>query len=154
MVDCQRHALASVPPGRETRYPLYRVTELVWISVENFAPPPPVFTPLPVQPVSSRYTGRAIPVHTWSTLDLIMWSLFIATAGDQRVWVSCRLMNSRGGNRKRILLLSHLVHRKFPMKSPRIEPHSLWWKLSTIHSKPCVRDHSFKCSNSWFWVHK
>jgi hypothetical protein len=135
------------PPGRETRYPLYRVPGLVWTSVKNFAPHRK-FAPRAVQPLLSRYTDYAISARTWNTLDVIMWSLFSAIAGDQRVWISGRLMNSRGDNRKRILLLSHLVHHKFPMKSPRIEPQSpLWkpqsprWKISTNPLNSCATDH-------------
>jgi hypothetical protein len=113
----------------------------------KFCPPPGFYHPA-VQPVSSCYTVYTIPAHTWSTLDVIMWSLVNAIAGDQRVWISGRLMNSRGDNRKRILLLSHLVHHKFPMKSPRIEPRCpLWklqsprWKLSTNPLNSCTTDH-------------
>jgi hypothetical protein len=116
--------------------------------------PSPGFAPRAVQPVSSRYTDWAIPAHTWSTLDFITWSLISTIAGDQRVWISGRLMDSRGDNRKRILLLSHLVHHKFPTKSPRIEPHSPLWnlqsprcKLSTNPMNPCETGHWYNCFN-------
>jgi len=67
VVGGQRHALASLPPGK-TRYLLYsrldepqdRSGRLRKIS------PPPGFHPRTVQPVASRYTDWAIPTHSIS----------------------------------------------------------------------------------------
>jgi hypothetical protein len=64
-VGGQLHAPAALPPGKETRYPLYRRLcgpqgrsgRLRKIS------PPPGFDPRTVQPVASRYTDYAIPAH-------------------------------------------------------------------------------------------
>ena len=64
-VGGQRHAPAALLPGK-TRYPLYRrlggpqgrsgrVREIS---------PPPGYAPRTVQPVASRYTVWAIPVHS------------------------------------------------------------------------------------------
>jgi len=57
----QRHAPAALPPGKETRCPLYNRLGPVWTGTENLAPhggskrgPP--------NPVSSRYTAYTIPV--------------------------------------------------------------------------------------------
>jgi hypothetical protein len=64
-VGGQRHAPAALPPGKETRYPLYRRLggpqgrsgRLRKIS------PPPGIDPRTVQPVASRYTNCAIPAQ-------------------------------------------------------------------------------------------
>jgi len=64
-VGGQRHAPAALPLGM-TRYPFYgrldgpqgRSGRLRKIS------PPPGFDPRTVQPVASRYTNCAVPVHT------------------------------------------------------------------------------------------
>jgi hypothetical protein len=57
-VGGQLHALAALPPGKETRYPLYR--RLRKIS------PPPGFDPWTIQPVASRYTNYTIPAQRGS----------------------------------------------------------------------------------------
>jgi len=53
-------------PGKEIRSPLYRKLcgppGRVWTGAENLAPPE--FDPRTVQPVASRYTDWASPVHT------------------------------------------------------------------------------------------
>ena len=61
-VSGQCYALATLPPGK-TRYPFYRGlggpqgwSGLVW---KNLLPPG--FDPWAIQPVSSRYTDRALP---------------------------------------------------------------------------------------------
>ena len=63
-VDGQRHAPASLPPG-ETRYSLYRklVDPQDRLGLVKKISPPAGFDPLTVQPVVSRYTHLAIPVH-------------------------------------------------------------------------------------------
>jgi hypothetical protein len=54
----QRHAPAALPPGKETRYPLYRRlggSQERSGQVRN-ASLPPGFDPRTVQPAASRYT--------------------------------------------------------------------------------------------------
>jgi len=63
-VGCQRHAPATLPPGK-TQYPLYRRLcgpqgRSGWVRKIS---PPPVFDPRTVQPVASRYTDWGIPTH-------------------------------------------------------------------------------------------
>jgi hypothetical protein len=70
-VGGQRHAQAVLPPGKGTRYPLYRRLggpqalsgQVLKIS------PPPVFDPRTVQLVASRYT--AIPAHNMDRIHCI-----------------------------------------------------------------------------------
>jgi hypothetical protein len=65
-VGGQRHALATLPPGK-TRYPLY-----MWLGgpqsrsgrVRKISPQPG-FDNRTVQPVSSRYTEYAMPAPTY-----------------------------------------------------------------------------------------
>ena len=73
----ERHAPAALPPGK-IRYPLYgRLggsqgrSGRVWkISL------PPGFDPRTVQPVASRYTDWAIPVHRY-TVSIINYEIII-----------------------------------------------------------------------------
>ena len=63
-VGGQRHAPAVLPPGK-TRYPLYRRlggSQGQSGRVRKISPPKG-FDPRTVQPVASRYTDWAIPVH-------------------------------------------------------------------------------------------
>jgi hypothetical protein len=64
-VGGQRHTPAALPPGK-TRYPLYRrLGESLGRSGQvRKISPPPGFDPRTFQPVASRYTDWAIPVHT------------------------------------------------------------------------------------------
>ena len=63
-VGGQRYTPAAIPPEK-TRYTLYRrlggPPGPVWTGAENLALPE--FDPGTVQPVASRYTDWAIPVH-------------------------------------------------------------------------------------------
>jgi hypothetical protein len=64
-VGGQLHVPAALPPGKETRYPLYR--RLLWPQdrsgrVRKISPLPG-FDPQTVQPVASRYTDYAIPAN-------------------------------------------------------------------------------------------
>ena len=59
----KRHALAALPPGTKTRYPLFRrlgAPQGRSGRVRKISTPG--FDPQPVQPVASRYTDRAISV--------------------------------------------------------------------------------------------
>jgi len=59
----QPHAPAALPPGNETRYPLYRRLggpQGRYGRVQKFSPPPG-FDPRIFQPVASRHTDYAIP---------------------------------------------------------------------------------------------
>jgi hypothetical protein len=72
----QRHAPAALPTGK-TRYPLYR--KLVGpqsrlCQVWNISPPPE-FDLRTVQPVASRYTDCANPVHKNAHYFLIIFVL-------------------------------------------------------------------------------
>jgi hypothetical protein len=53
-VGGQRHAPAALPPGKETRYPLYRRLDgpQGWSGQVRKISPPPGFDSLTVQPVS------------------------------------------------------------------------------------------------------
>ena len=62
----ERHAPSTVPPGKETRYPLYRrlggAPVPVWTRAERFAYHWDS-NPRTVQSVASRYTDWATPIH-------------------------------------------------------------------------------------------
>jgi hypothetical protein len=61
-VGGQRHTPAALPPGQETRYPLYRsmVRPQGRSGLMRKFSPPPGFDPRTLQPVASRYTDWAI----------------------------------------------------------------------------------------------
>ena len=64
-VGVQRQAPAALPPGKETRYPLYRRLggpQARSGRVQKISPPLR-FDPRTIQPVASRYTNYAIPTH-------------------------------------------------------------------------------------------
>ena len=62
MVVCgQRHAVAALPPRKQTWYPLYR----------KLNRSPPGFDTRSVQPVASRHTDCAILAHTVKKWNLI-----------------------------------------------------------------------------------
>jgi hypothetical protein len=64
-VGGQFHAPAALPPGKETRYPLYRKLggpQGRSGRVRKISPLPGM-DPRTVQPVASRYTDYAIPAH-------------------------------------------------------------------------------------------
>ena len=68
-VGGQLHAPAALPPGTETRYPLYRrLGGLQGRSARGREiSPPPDFDPRTGQPVASHYTNYGIPAHLgWS----------------------------------------------------------------------------------------
>ena len=59
----QCHVLATLPPGRETRYPWYRKLggaqgQSGWVQIIS---PPPGFDPWTIQTLASHYTKCAIP---------------------------------------------------------------------------------------------
>jgi hypothetical protein len=63
-VGGQRHPLATLPPGKETRYPLHRRLggpQGLSRQVRKISSPLG-FDPQTIQPVVSRYTDWAIPV--------------------------------------------------------------------------------------------
>jgi hypothetical protein len=64
-VSGQRHAPAALPPGKETRYQLYRRLggPQVRSGCVRKISPPPEFDPWTVQLVGSRYTGYSIPAN-------------------------------------------------------------------------------------------
>ena len=61
-VGGQSHTPAALPPGK-TRYPWYRRLGGSQGRSGRVRSPPPGFDPRTVQPVASRYTDWAIPVH-------------------------------------------------------------------------------------------
>ena len=74
-VGGQRHAPAVLPPGK-TRYQIYRGlggTLGRYGQVRKISPTPG-FEPRTVQPVPSRYTDCAIPVHVLLTQTTNLYS--------------------------------------------------------------------------------
>ena len=64
-VGGQLHAPAALPPGKETRYPLYRSLGGPQGPSERLRKisPPPGFDPRAVQPVANLYTDCVIAAH-------------------------------------------------------------------------------------------
>jgi hypothetical protein len=77
-VGGQLHAPAALPPGKETRYPLYRRLGRPQGRSGRLRKilPPPGFDPRTVQPVASRYTDRAIPAHNNISVVIIIVVVF------------------------------------------------------------------------------
>jgi len=83
VVGGQRHALATLPPGK-TRYPLYRrlggPQDRSGRLRKNS--PPPEFDPRTVQTVASRYTDWAIPATEEGKRSVLKMVFIVATNTD------------------------------------------------------------------------
>jgi len=86
-VDGERHAPSALPPGKRRsthRREAGWVPGPVWTGTENHTP---VFDPLAVQPVASRYSDYSLPAHSPKNVQLFNSRVSIAAVLILRVAV-------------------------------------------------------------------